>query len=140
MALIINKDNLFITNGGTPLPDTGVLCRFKFFTKFRGFNLPTEIKYWKSSDSELNEWDTINITYLKKERDSDGNEITTRVQLPSSFELEIDLQQIGQIEQLLPSGIDIFSKILYAIHFLIKIELEAILGPNTVEIDLNKVG
>ena len=117
MALLINSDSIYNTNGGVKLPSTGVLCRFVFQSELLTTNVKSFLVYWESLNSQIAQWQDINITYI--------NPVTNdRTVLNNNFTFELTPAELAALN-------------IVTVHELIKAELETILGPGTVTIDLN---
>jgi hypothetical protein len=116
MALLINSDNIYNTNGGVKLPSTNVLCRFIFQSELLTTNVKSFLVYWESLTSQIGQWQDINITYI--------DPLTSeRTVLNNNFTFTLTQSELAALNIL-------------TVHELIKAELETILGPGTVTINL----
>lgn len=117
MALLINSDSIYNTNGGQQLPTTGVLCRFVFQSELLSTNVKAFTVFWESLNSQIAQWQNVDITYI----DVNTQE---RTKLPNNHTFVLTPAELAALN-------------IVTVHELIKAELETILGPGTVTIDLN---
>jgi hypothetical protein len=117
MALLINSDSIYNTNGGVKLPSTGVLCRFVFQSELLTTNVKSFLVYWESLNSQIGQWQNINITYIEPTTND-------RTNLQNNFTFVLTPAELAALN-------------IVTVHELIKAELETILGSGTVTIDLN---
>lgn len=116
MALLINSNNIYNTNGGVKLPSTNVLCRFVFQSELLTTNVKSFLVYWESLNSQIGQWQDINITYIEPTT-------SERTNLQNNFTFVLTQQELAALN-------------IVTVHELIKAELETILGLGTVTIDL----
>ena len=116
MALLINSDSIYNTNGGQQLPTTNVLCRFVFQSELLSTNVKTFNIYWESLASQAAEWQNIDITFI-------NTTTLERTALPNNFTFVLTPAELAALN-------------IVTVHELIKDQLETILGPGTVTIDL----
>jgi hypothetical protein len=132
MAFILNSTNLKNKNGGQELPATGILVRFVYHTSLRSFAVANDMRYYINQNVE-NDWDNLSIVF-----DDNG----TKIDLPSAIYLNPTIQDIGNIEVIINQVManePTFIKTLFGHHYLLKTELEKVLGPDTVDIRLDLV-
>ena len=116
MALLINSDSIYNTNGGQQLPATNVLCRFVFQSELLTTNVKAFTVFWESLNSQIAKLEDVNITYI----DVNTQE---RTKLPNEYTFVLTRAELLALN-------------IVTVHELIKAELETILGPGTVTIDL----
>ena len=116
MALLINSDSIYNSNGGVKLPSTNVLCRFVFQSELLSTNVKAFIVFWESLNSQIAQWQNVDITFI----DTNTQE---RTKLPNNYTFILTPAELAALN-------------IITVHELIKAELETILGPGTVTIDL----